>query len=157
MNIDQWAIEWGVSLEAIEDLKRKLGTVSDDTNLIHSLSEAGVASFVKLEASQKGCRLWRNNIGAAFNSNGQMIRYGLCNDTKQMNKQIKSSDLVGIRPVLITKDMVGQTIGQFLARETKESKWQFSGNEHEQAQLKFINLVLSLGGDAAFASSEGTI
>jgi hypothetical protein len=45
----------------------------------------------------------------------------------------------------------------YLTREIKEADWVFSGTEHELAQLKYLELVASLGGDASFATAEGTI
>ena len=74
-----------------------------------------------------------------------------------MNDAIKSSDLIGIRPVVITEQHVGTVIGQFVAREIKAGDWKYRGSAREKAQGKFLELVASLGGDAAFANKEGTL
>ena len=120
-------------------------------------SESAVQVRVRLEASQKGCRLWRNNVGVLRDERGVPVRYGLANETKAMNQKIKSSDLIGIRPLVITQEMVGMTVGQFVAREIKAEGWKYTGTDREKAQLRFLELVLSLGGDAAFANSEGSL
>lgn len=158
MNLNQWAIKWGVPIHALEDLRREMGTVSTlpEANAGGG-PEARVQALIRLEASHKNIRLWRNNLGATTDDRGNFIRYGLANDSAQMNKAIKSSDLIGIRPVVITSAMVGQTIGQFVAREVKGAGWVFKATERERAQLKFIELVASLGGDAKFATGEGTL
>lgn len=160
MNLAQWAIKHGIPPEAVQDLRREFGLVSTDP-LPGSIteSEAAVQTRIRLEASKKGCRLWRNNVGA-FDARfppSPGTRWGLCNETKAMNENIKSSDLIGIRPLLITQGHVGQIVGQFIAREVKAGDWGYSGTAREQAQLKFLELVAGLGGDAAFANSEGTI
>jgi hypothetical protein len=121
------------------------------------LSEAALQNIVKLEASNKGCRLWRNNVGAAYMKDGSFVRYGLANDSVTLNRVIKSADLIGIRPIVIGPEHLGRTIGQFLSREIKTSHWKYTGTDRERAQLAWIELILSFGGDAAFANCEGTI
>lgn len=121
------------------------------------MNEASVQNVIRLEASRKGARLWRNNVGATYTREGAFLRYGLANDSANVNREIKSADLIGIKPVLITQEMVGMVIGQFVSREIKASNWRYSGNERERAQLQWAELILSLGGDACFAVGEGTL
>jgi len=115
-------------------------------------SEANVTKDLRLMAAQQGWVLWKNNSGAGQDDNGNFIRWGLANDSAQMNKTTKSSDLIGVRPVLITQEMVGQTLGQFVALECKHSDWRYSNSPREQAQLKFITIVNDHGGIAAFTT-----
>lgn len=159
MNLNQWAIKWSIPFEAVEDLRREFG-ILDPLRVGEpppDESEAAVQTRVRLEASRKGCRIWRNNVGGTYTEDGSFIRYGLANDSKQMNKLIKSSDLIGIKPIRIELHHVGSLIGQFIAREVKPSDWKFTGTTRELAQLKFLELVISLGGDGQFATCEGTI
>lgn len=118
-------------------------------------SEAAIQSQVRVNACKQGARLWRNNVGAFVADNGALVRYGLANESKQVNKVFKSSDLIGIKPVLITKEHVGQTIGQFVAIETKDGGWIYRGTEREQAQLNFIEFIRKLGGRAEFNNNGG--
>lgn len=120
-------------------------------------SESGISSDIRLEASQLGFRLWRNNVGALTTPAGQFIRFGLANDSAQLNRSIKSADLIGIRPILITQAHVGLTIGQFISREIKQPTWRYTGTERERAQLAWAELINSLGGDACFAIGRGTL
>ena len=119
--------------------------------------EIEIQNKIKLEASKIGARLWRNNVGATYTSTGGFIRYGLANDSLTLNKMIKSADLIGIKPILITQEHVGRVIGQFVSRETKIPGWHYSGSDHERAQLAWAELIISLGGDACFATGEGTL
>lgn len=120
-------------------------------------SETAIQNEIRLEASEKGGRLWRNNVGATYTKDGDFLRYGLANDSSAINKQIKSADLIGIRPILITADMVGLTIGQFVSREVKAASWRYTGNERDRAQLAWAELILSLGGDACIVKGRGTL
>lgn len=118
------------------------------------MSEATIQKKIRLAYANNGVTLWRNNVGACQDASGNFIRYGLANESKQMNDNIKSSDLIGIKPIVITQDMVGATIGQFVAIETKRPGWKYTGTDREKAQLKFIELVKRLGGDAGFCTGD---
>jgi hypothetical protein len=152
-----WARRHGVSREAIQDLQRIWLGVNDspllDPKSQQPGSEAFVQSKVRLDASSMGGRLWRNNVGALMDSRGVPVRYGLCNESKEVNAVCKSSDLIGIQPIVITHSMVGTTIGQFVARECKKADWRPGERaKDESAQANFINLVNALGGDAKFTN-----
>ncbi len=117
--------------------------------------EAEVQNRIRLAASQAGWRLWRNNVGAGKLDNGSFVRWGLANDSERVNSEFKSGDLIGIRPVLITQEMVGTVIGQFASYECKRSDWKFNPNrERDAAQARWAELILLLGGHAKFTQGE---
>jgi hypothetical protein len=119
-------------------------------------SEAWAQQKIRLDASFKGGRMWTNNMGAAHDLKAnRMIRYGLANDSARINKVLKSSDLIGVMPTLITPDMVGHYAGLFTSIEVKKPGWHYRGGDHEAAQLAWMQLILSLGGIAGF-STGGT-
>lgn len=153
--LTQWAARHGVSQAALAELRVMMGVDTDPAKCTAKAgSEAAVQTGVRLAASRKGWRLWRNNNVALKDQNGRLVRAGLCNDSKELNAKVKSSDLIGIKPVVITPDMVGHTVGVFLAREMKKPGWEYTGTQREKAQKAFIDLVLSLGGDAAFSTGD---
>lgn len=121
------------------------------------LLECVIQSMIVQEASIKRCILWRNNVGCLIDRNGRPIRYGLNNTSKKANDEYKSSDLIGIRKITITPEMVGKTMGVFMAREVKRQGWKYKGSEAEKAQKRYIDLVNEMGGDACFANEVGTI
>jgi hypothetical protein len=152
--LSQWAARWNIpagALQELMDLSGMLATPRTD------MSEAAVVAQVRLEATEKGGRLYRNNVGACYDEAGNFIRYGLANDSAKLNAVIKSGDLIGIKPVIITQELVGHTIGQFWSRECKEGLWRYRGTEREVAQLNWINHVNALGGDAAFCNGRGSL
>ena len=108
---------------------------------------------IRLQASKRGWRLWRNNVGAGVLKTGGFIRWGLANESAAMNNAVKSSDLIGIRPILITQEHVGKVIGQFVAIEVKHSMWKFNKKDNrEKAQKVFLDLINKLGGYAIFST-----
>ena len=152
-----WATKHNVNKSALVELMSLMGAEQTDVKSRSDSPEARVQDEARLLASKMGWRLFRNNCGALKDENGRVVRYGIANDSPAMNKRIKSSDLIGIRPVVITPDMVGSTIGQFVAREVKKAGWKYKGTEHEEAQLAFGTLVIGLGGDFRFWSGEGEL
>ena len=113
------------------------------------MTEDDVKKVILLKASKLGWRLWRNNVGVLKDERGVPIRFGLANTSKAVNGELKSGDLIGIRPVLITPDMVGKVIGQFVSRDCKESHWKYNPRDtRDVAQGRWAALVNSLGGDA---------
>ncbi|ATW62274.1 hypothetical protein Psp6_00021 [Pseudomonas phage Psp6] len=153
------AAEFGVPFAFVLEVERRYGlhgspvTIAED-EVAHSESYA--QSQVRLEAPKFGVMLTRNNVGACQDEYGNHIRYGLFNESKKQNKRIKSWDLVGYRKRLITQAMVGTIIGQFVGREIKHPGWVYTGDEHEQAQLRCTELALSYGCDVGFATGPGS-
>lgn len=153
MILYEWARRHGVSMRAVQELVTYLTSVQTQPNAptdARAGSEASNQNLTRIDAARNGAILWRNNVGACTDENGNFIRYGLCNESAQINDACKSSDLVGIKKVEIVPAMVGSVIGQFVAREMKPSDWQYGATKREQAQLKFIDLVNGMGGDAKF-------
>jgi len=148
-----WAMRWHVPDAAIKEIFNLYGV---DVMPTSDMSEAAITQRVRLKASQKGARLWRNNVGAYDPENPptSWTRWGLCNESAAQNKKLKSSDLIGITPIVIAQQHVGQTFGIFTAYELKAGGWKYSGNQREQAQFSFINLVSAMGGIAKFINSE---
>ena len=70
-----------------------------------------IKNLTMVEQSMMGGRSWINNVGAAMDQRNVKVRYGLNNRTKEENRALKSSDHIGITPVVITADMEGKTEG----------------------------------------------
>ena len=117
-------------------------------------SEAAVQQQIRLEAARKGILLWRNNVGALLDKRGIPVRYGLANDSKEMNARVKSADLIGVRPRVVTSADLGTTIGQMVSVEVKHPGWRWTGDAHEMAQLNWASLLWSVGADARFSTGE---
>lgn len=117
-------------------------------------SEDLVSQKIRLEAAKHKIILWCNNSGAFKDADGRWIRYGLGNDSKRLNEVFKSSDFIMIIPTLITKEMVGQTLGVFGAVEVKKEGWEYNHKDDRQlAQHNFIQYVKNKFGRAGFAYS----
>jgi hypothetical protein len=100
--------------------------------------ELAVQNDIRIACGAGPARLWRNNTGALKDATGRLVRYGLCPG---------SSDLIGLRQVTITPDMVGQTIAQFVAIEVKDR------GRATPEQERFIAMVQQAGGMAGVARS----
>ncbi len=114
------------------------------------MNESAVTSHVRLEAANRGIELWRNNSGGFYDDKGRFVRYGLGSFTPQ--QECKSSDFIGITPVLIMPHHVGHVVGVFTAVEMKHEGWHLTpGDKRGLHQKKFIDMVLAAGGYAGFA------
>ena len=107
------------------------------------MRETSILQRVQLDASRRGYRLFRNNVGQLLDARGVPVRYGLCPG---------SSDLIGWRELVITPDMVGHTVAQFVAVEVKTP----TGKPTPQ-QMRFLEPVASAGGVAVIARGEGAL
>ena len=107
-----------------------------------------------LALSAAGMTVWRNNTGMGWAGkvthladnrviidNAFPLRAGLCEG---------SSDLIGIRSVVITQEMVGRTIGQFVVVEVKTPE----GKPPTTKQRNFLRHVRECGGIGAVARSS---
>ncbi len=149
-----WALRHGVTDAALADLAGVLGATAATGG---GGSESRAQSEIRLAAPSLGMRLWRNNVGVLKNEAGTPVRYGLANDSKALNKQLKSGDLIGWRRLLVGPEHVGATIAQFVSVECKALGWTYRGDEHEQAQQRWAALVATEGGFARFATGPAAL
>lgn len=152
-----WAARHGISHAAMQDLQAVLRSPIPDVNSNASGSEASAQQRIRLAAPYHGVTLWRNNNGACTDENGNHVRYGLANDSSAMNKKIKSHDLIGITELTVMPYHVGSQLGIFTSIECKRPGWQYKGTPREVAQLKWANLIKSLGGISQFATDPAEL
>ena len=160
MTVDDWCRKWAIPTAAAKELQELLAERDcapppvDPTRLA---SEARVQSLIRVEAAQVGVWLTRNNVGAFMDpEGGRLVRYGLANESKAQNEQVKSGDLIGFRKRVILPADVGSTIAQFVSRECKAEGWRYSATKRECAQAAWRDFINANGGDAAFASGPGS-
>ncbi len=157
MILAEWAARHNIPPHMIAELRvALLGADMTPTVPAKPGSEAAAQNEVRLAASREGARLWRNNVGVLKDDRGVPVRFGLCNESPAINAQIKSSDLIGIKPVVIMPEHVGQTFGRFWSVEVKHGGWKFTGTDREKAQLRWIETVQALGGLAYFSTGAAT-
>jgi hypothetical protein len=104
-----------------------------------SQCEHEIQQRIRLACGRGAVRLWRNNTGALVDQQGRFVRFGLCKG---------SSDLIGLRSLEITPELVGQRLAQFVAVEVKTGQGVLSPE-----QRAFLMLVQQLGGLAAVCRS----
>ena len=100
-----------------------------------SLCEHEIQQRIRLACGRGAVRLWRNNTGALVDQQGRFVRFGLCKG---------SSDLIGLRSLEVTPELVGQRLAQFVALEVKTASGVVSSE-----QRAFLRVVQELGGVAA--------
>lgn len=152
MTVEGWAARWHVTGDCLAELIQTLAEappVSQPSDT--DFSEEAVQNRIRL--SRVGI-FWRNNVGSFIDDRNVPVRYGLANESSKLNKVVKSSDLIGITPLLIGPQHVGQVAGIFTAVETKRGGWRFRPNDRRAvAQQRFLQVVAAAGGRAMFANS----
>lgn len=103
------------------------------------MSEQAIQQRIRLAVSRGATRLWRNNTGRLRDERGQLVSFGLCPG---------SADLIGYRSVVVTPDMVGQTLAVFAAVEVKAAR-----GRPTPEQTAFLEHVTAAGGIAGIARS----
>ncbi len=104
------------------------------------MTEAEVQSQIRLSVSKDpSIRLWRNNVGMAYDRQGNPIHFGLCEG---------SSDLIGLKSIVVTPDMVGDVIAVFVGIECKGSRTPIQDN-----QIDFNRLLIKMGARSGIVRS----
>jgi hypothetical protein len=114
-----------LALQALIAKHRPVHRERKESNLLPRLVTA---------AAKLGMRLWRNQVGSYKLADGRYLTSGLC---------VGSSDLIGYTRVVITPEMVGQTVAVFTAIEAKAP----SGKATDR-QVAFLERVRVDGGIA---------
>lgn len=124
--------------------------------------ESSIQREIMLAASNAGMTIWRNNTGTAWQGNKMMLRDAII--ILPSGQQIRidravllqnprpvsfglcpgSSDLIGIRPLVIGDEHLGQRIAQFVALEVKAK-----GKKPTEKQQQFLEFVEQRGGVSA--------
>ena len=104
--------------------------------------ETNIMNKIMLAMSKKGYLCWRNQVGLFKTLDGRTVNIGIKG----------SSDLMAIKPTVITPEMVGQTLAVFVAVEVKTA----TGRQSEP-QKKWQNAVEKLGVKYILARSEDDI
>ena len=156
ITVFEWAVKHGVGQNALGELLGILDPVRPAfVSAGKATSEAAVQAMLQIEAAKRGGALWRNNSGACVDQDGRQVRYGLGNTSAKLNDHFKSSDLIGITPLMVTSASVGQIVGVFTAIEVKAPGWQGprEGHNRESSQNNYLKAVRALGGIGKFAQS----
>ena len=159
MTYAEWAARWP---GAAAEFQAMLNAVPWPTSPAdgEGKSEQWAQQRIRMAVARAGAMAWRNNVGATpakcpdCGEKRQPIRYGLANDSTQLNAKIKSSDLILAIPRTIRPQDVGTTIAQFGSIDAKRPGWVFTGTDEEVGQALWHGLVLRLGGFAKFSTGE---
>ena len=104
--------------------------------------ETNIMNKIMIKMSQKGYLIWRNQVGLFKTLDGRTVNIGIKG----------SSDLMAVKPTVITPEMVGQTLAVFVAVEVKTA----TGRQSEP-QKKWQKAVEKLGVKYILARSENDI
>jgi len=123
--------------------------------------ETNILRRIMLRLSGPTMRLFRNNVGTAYIGQATTFRTSGIVNVDAGDVLVKqgrifhaglvkgSSDIIGIKSVIITPEMVGKPVAVFTAIEGKTK----SGRATVE-QIAFINMVNGMGGIAFIARNE---
>jgi hypothetical protein len=151
VDLEAWARRHGVSSQAMAELAGVLSAVPAPPRDVAPQSEAATQTDIRLAVPRYGGTVWRNNVGVLKDETGTPVRYGLANDSQRVNRQVKSSDLIGFFPFTVGAQHVGRRLAIFTAIECKAAGWTWRGDAREEAQRRFLQLVEAGGGIGTFA------
>jgi hypothetical protein len=153
---NDWRHKYPEAAKALVEMLER--TLTPESKKLDGATEAPRLINTRFSIAKQGAFSFRNNVGATpakckkCGAKSNPVRYGLANDSIQMNHRVKSSDLILIIPRLITPDMVGRTIGQFGAVECKRESWEWVGtSERDRGQAAWLAFVEDKGGFAAYS------
>ncbi len=124
------------------------------------MKERYIQNLIRIELSNLGIMNFRNNTGMGWAGKVTKIREAgkyLCYPGDAIVRKAMplkaglcegSSDIIGIKTIVITSDMVGKSIGVFVALEVKAK----NGKESEK-QKTFIDNINNAGGIAGIVRS----
>lgn len=128
-------------------------------------SENNIMRGILLRGSRGSARLFRNNRGQFYTMDGvrrlvSLIQQGQIKEAldhaRRSMRVVRagleapgSSDIIGWKTIVITPEMVGQSVAVFVAIECKTLKGRTAPE-----QRNFIDVVRSAGGLAGIARSE---
>lgn len=116
---------------------------------------------VRLRAAEWGARLYKNNSGVAYDQGGRPVFFGLGNEGKKGDEDIRTPDDVGFTVVTVTPEMVGKKIAVFTAIDSKKLgfivKSNYTKRTREYGQKKFFDIVNNFNGIAGFASCAADV
>lgn len=120
------------------------------------MTQSSRLNIIRKWASQMGYRLFRNNVGKAYQGKLSSIKHHgrirkVIDDLRYIDfgLAVGSSDLIGWQSMDITPDMVGKTIAVFFAVEEKSTKDRLSDE-----QINFLQAVHANGGIAMVAKTK---
>ena len=115
-------------------------------------SERRIQSEILLALAEHGLSGWRQNVGTAWAGDVQRLKDGsvLIRNPRPIHAGLckGSSDIIGLRPLVVTPEMIGQTIAQFAAIEVKNARGRLTDD-----QKRFQDFVAAKGGLAVVARS----
>jgi hypothetical protein len=119
-----------------------------------------VVTLAQIEMTKRGARLFKNAMGMGFvgrvieeydDSAGHIVTLKGATRVRFGVQNPGGSDLVGWRPLVITPEMVGMTVAQFVACECKTEGYATASKE----QKNFLGQVAAFGGVAVIARRDG--